>query len=100
LSIHNLVFLNLLKDVPKTAKNQYGRWSGATEQDIAACLGHSTTVLVKRYAHLSPSHLKGVVERVSAFRQTNTAPRQSYAPEYRLDTAVDSSTSVGTVIKP
>lgn len=40
---------------------------GATEQDIAACLGHSTTALVRRYAHLSPTHLQGVMEKVSAF---------------------------------
>jgi integrase len=49
---------------------------GATEQDIAACLGHSTTALVRRYAHLSPSHLKGVVERVSAFGRVGTGSRQ------------------------
>ncbi len=43
--------------------------SGATEQDIAACLRHSTTALVKRYAHLSQTHIKGVMEKVSAFSQ-------------------------------
>ena len=41
--------------------------NGATESDIAASLRHSGTTLVKRYAHLSPSHLKGVMEKVSAF---------------------------------
>ena len=41
--------------------------SGATERDIAEGLRHSTTALVKRYAHLSPSHLQGVMERVSSF---------------------------------
>ena len=41
--------------------------SGTTEVDIAACLRHSTTALVRRYAHLSPSHLQGVMEKVSAF---------------------------------
>ena len=40
---------------------------GASDRDVAASLGHSDTALVKRYAHLSPSHLKGVVEKVSAF---------------------------------
>jgi integrase len=40
---------------------------GATQYDIAACLRHSTTGLVKRYAHLSPTHLKGVMEKVSSF---------------------------------
>ena len=34
---------------------------------IAALLRHSTTALVKRYAHLSPAYLKGAVEEVSAF---------------------------------
>ncbi|MCH8041470.1 MAG: site-specific integrase [Nitrospinae bacterium] len=43
--------------------------SGATEQDIASCLRHSSTALVRRYAHLSPTHLKGVMEKVSAFSQ-------------------------------
>jgi integrase len=41
--------------------------SASTEHEIAACLGHSTTALVRRYAHLSPSHLKRVVEKVSTF---------------------------------
>ncbi len=49
--------------------------SGATEGDIAACLRHSTTALVRRYAHLSPSHLQGVMEKVSAFgRQAKQGP--------------------------
>ncbi len=41
--------------------------AGATDYDIAACLRHSTTALVRRYAHLSPTHLQGVMERVSSF---------------------------------
>ena len=41
--------------------------AGATEGEIAACLRHSTTALVRRYAHLSPTHLRGVIEKVSAF---------------------------------
>jgi integrase len=41
--------------------------AGATEQEIAACLRHSSTALVRRYAHLSPGHLTGVMEKVSAF---------------------------------
>ena len=40
---------------------------GASDGDIAASLRHSGTTLVKRYAHLSPSHLKGVMEKASAF---------------------------------
>ena len=41
--------------------------SGATEQDIAACLRHSGTSLVKRYSHLSQDHLHSVTEKVSQF---------------------------------
>ena len=41
--------------------------SGATEGTIAALLRHSGTVLVRRYAHLSPSHLQDEIEKVSAF---------------------------------
>jgi integrase len=40
---------------------------GATDYEIAACLRHASTALVKRYAHLSPTHLQGVMERVSSF---------------------------------
>ncbi len=42
---------------------------GASDGDIAASLRHSGTTLVKRYAHLSPSHMKGVMEKASAFGQ-------------------------------
>ena len=41
--------------------------SGATEGTIAALLRHSSTALVRRYAHLSPSHLQEVVEKVARF---------------------------------
>ncbi len=41
--------------------------SGQTEGTIAALLRHSSTLLVKRYAHLSPSHLQTAVETVATF---------------------------------
>ncbi|ULA61725.1 MAG: Phageintegrase domain-containing protein [Nitrospira sp.] len=41
--------------------------SGATERTIAALLRHSGTSLVRRYAHLSASHLQNEVEKVAAF---------------------------------
>ena len=41
--------------------------SGSTEGTIATLLRHSGTVLVRRYAHLSPSHLRDEIEKVSAF---------------------------------
>lgn len=39
---------------------------GATDRDIAAALRHSSTSLVKRYAHLSPSHMRAMVEKVAS----------------------------------
>jgi len=44
--------------------------SGQPDGTIAALLRHSTTALVKRYAHLSPSHLKTAVESVATFGNT------------------------------
>lgn len=41
--------------------------SGQGEGTIAALLRHSTTGLVRRYAHLSPTHLKAAVETVASF---------------------------------
>ena len=41
--------------------------NGQREGTIAALLRHSTTSLVKRYAHLSPAYLKEAVEGISTF---------------------------------
>lgn len=41
--------------------------SGQTEGTIATLLRHSTNTLVRRYAHLSPSHLHAAVETVAAY---------------------------------
>lgn len=41
--------------------------SGALEGMIAGLLQHSSTALVRRYAHLSPSHLQEAVEKVARF---------------------------------
>ena len=41
--------------------------SNAPLGTIAALLRHSSTDLVKRYAHLSPSHLRQAVELVAGF---------------------------------
>ena len=43
----------------------YLAMSGATPTDIAAILGHKTLQMVKRYAHLSESHVAGIVERMN-----------------------------------
>ena len=45
--------------------------AGKNDQTIATCLRHSTTALVKRYAHLSPSHLKAAVEAVARFGKSS-----------------------------
>ena len=41
--------------------------SGQTEGTIATLLRHSSTALVRRYSHLSPSHLHMAVETVAAY---------------------------------
>lgn len=46
--------------------------SGQSEGTIAALLRHSTNALVRRYAHLSPSHLHAAVEVVAAFGKPAT----------------------------
>ena len=43
--------------------------SNAPLGTVAALLRHASTNLVKRYAHLSPDHLKHAVEMVSVFGQ-------------------------------
>ena len=55
--------------------------SGQTEGTIAALLRHSTNALVRRYAHLSPSHLHAAVEAVAAFG----IPAVTAPPDSRWD---------------
>jgi integrase len=47
--------------------------SGASEGTIATLLRHSSTALVRRYTHLSPSHLKAAVEGVASFGKEQEA---------------------------
>jgi len=49
--------------------------SNAPLGTIAALLRHSSTDLVKRYAHLSPSHLQQAVEMVSVFGKDRKSER-------------------------
>ncbi len=84
--------------------------SGATEGTIATLLRHSSTVLVRRYAHLSPSHLQEAVEKVAAFGKRECpatsptreaekeAPPDERAGEQNLDvTPIAVPTVTGTV---
>lgn len=52
-------------DLRHTAAS-YLAMTGATPTDIAAVLGHKTLAMVKRYAHLSESHVSQVVARMNA----------------------------------
>ena len=54
--------------------------TGHNEGTIAALLRHSTTALVKRYAHLSQSHLKAAVEGVAGFGKAPAAVRETQVP--------------------
>lgn len=70
--------------------------TGHNEGTIAALLRHSTTVLVKRYAHLSPSHLKAAVEGVAGFGKNVVERGERNAPEVQPE-AVSSGTVTETV---
>jgi len=50
-------------DLRHTAAS-YLAMNGASTMDIAAALGHKTLAMVKRYSHLSDSHIAGVMERM------------------------------------
>ena len=52
-------------DLRHTAAS-YLAMGGASLAEIAEILGHKTLAMVKRYAHLSDSHVAGVVERMNA----------------------------------
>ncbi len=43
-----------------------------TEGTTASLVRHSSTALVRRYAHLSPSYLQEAVEKVSSFGKSKT----------------------------
>jgi integrase len=51
-------------DLRHTAAS-YLAMNGATLPDIAAVLGHKTLAMVQRYAHLTDSHVHGVVESMN-----------------------------------
>lgn len=70
--------------------------TGHNEGTIAALLRHSTTVLVKRYAHLSPSHLKAAVEGVAGFGKGAGENAEGKVPEVQPE-AVSSGTVTETV---
>lgn len=44
----------------------YLAMSGATPVEIAGILGHKTLAMAMRYAHLNPSHLQSVAERMTS----------------------------------
>jgi integrase len=51
-------------DLRHTAAS-YLAMNGASLMEIAEVLGHKTLAMVKRYAHLSEAHTRGVVERMN-----------------------------------
>ena len=68
--------------------------SGASLSTIAALLRHSTTALVKRYAHLSHSHLKTAVEQVAAFGKGNDNLQPVDSSQIRPDSGLNRDETV------
>ena len=66
--------------------------NGATEGTIAALLRHSSTALVRRYAHLSPSHLQAAVAGIMGFGKATVEP--DHAVSEKAQEAVDSIPTV------
>jgi len=52
-------------DLRHTAAS-YLAMNGATLAEIAEVLGHRTLNMVKRYAHMTETHVKGVIEKMNA----------------------------------
>lgn len=69
--------------------------NGQNEGTIAALLRHSTTALVKRYAHLSPSHLKAAVEGVAGFGKAPAAVCENQIPAEETK-PISNGTVIGT----
>ncbi len=73
--------------------------SNAPLGTIAALLRHSTTVLVKRYAHLSPSHLREAVEMVSMFgKDQRPNPEQELQKETVTGTGIEEKERVSETV--
>ena len=70
--------------------------SGKSEGTIASLLRHSTTTLVKRYAHLSPSYLKDAIEAVSSFGKTETQRQQGQDGQVRECSSIEEPTVTPT----
>jgi site-specific recombinase XerD len=51
--------------VLRNSAASYLAMPGASLAEIAEVLGHKTLAMVKRYAHLSEAHTRGVVERMN-----------------------------------
>jgi integrase/DNA-binding CsgD family transcriptional regulator len=65
----------------------YLAMSGASLLDIAAILGHKTLRMVQRYAHLSPAHTAGVLERMA--HQFLGSPSAAWLAEERAQPLPD-----------
>lgn len=72
--------------------------AGHNDGTIAALLRHSSTALVKRYAHLSPSHLTAAVESVATFGKGRTVAAESNKIGTRQET-ISNGTVTETGIK-
>lgn len=71
--------------------------SGQTEGTIASLLRHSTTALVKRYAHLSNSHLQAAVEELAGFGRDTAQTKSQATPAISIPTVTQTRYGSGNI---
>lgn len=62
---------------PHMLRHAYASWmvqAGVNQSDIAAALGHSSTRMLDRYAHLAPGHGERLLEALEATRGAASTP--------------------------
>ncbi len=57
---------------------------GASLKDVQEILGHSDYKMTRRYAHLSPSHLRAAVDRLDGLTISTTSAQSAVESPQRL----------------
>lgn len=61
--------------------------NGASIKDIQVAAGHKTVQMAAKYAHLSPTHNQGVVDRISSAHRAATAQTNCHQNSHQTEEA-------------